>query len=156
MDLRERCPEMAEDESRSNPEASEPTDASQLPGAGATTEPAPPVSEVPADYRPGEGPPQRRAWPLGLLLGLLNYPLAGMLAAAGSVGRGSVGEIAGCVLPFALLGAELVGGVILAQRRESFWGRVLLFGPLFSLAAAVVLVVFVWGICLVTGPPNFH
>ncbi len=99
----------------------------------------PPLAEPPAEPK---GP---RAWPLGLLFGLLNFPVGGLLAAA----LGNMADLVGCVLPTALLVGEVVAGIYLRRQGRERLGKALLFAPAFTAAIAVVAGVVVFGICLI-------
>lgn len=89
--------------------------------------------------------PGRRAWPWGLLLGLLNFPAIGLLMAMAS----SV-ESLWCAFPWLILGGEAVFGAV-KLKQDRFFGRVLLFAPVFTIGIGTVAALVFFGICLVVG-----
>lgn len=114
----------------------------------------PPISEPPITERQIYRPPQAeppveakgpRAWPLGLLFGLLNFPVGGLLAAA----LGNFSDLVGCVLPTLVLVGEVIAGIYLRRQGQERLGKALLFAPAFTAAIAVVVGVVVFGICLI-------
>jgi hypothetical protein len=84
---------------------------------------------------------------LGLLFGLLNFPVGGLLGA----GVANLSELAGCGLPLLLFAGEIGAGIYLRRQGRERLGKALLFAPVFTAAIVLVAAVVFLGICLVIG-----
>lgn len=89
-------------------------------------------------------PPRRRAWPIGLLLAIAQNVLVPALL------EGVAVQTSQWILfaVVALLGAELIVGLVLRGGYYDFLGRVLVFAALFPAVLVAVLLLALGGICI--------
>ena len=100
--------------------------------------------QTPVFQEPPAKTPEPRSWPLGLLLGVLNFPASVFFGAIAPDSAFWTLFLFG--LPF---WAEMIAGIVLLRRGERRVGKILLFGPAFSVVIVVVGGVFAFGVCLV-------